>query len=57
MDAKCPKCEKKAQVSEDMKSVSCSHCGYGEDFDAYMERMKERVTNLVSDFQESDRGF
>jgi len=57
MDAKCPKCEKKAQVSEDMKRVSCSHCGYGEDFDAYMERMKERVTNLVSDFQESDRGF
>jgi len=56
MDAKCPKCEKKAQVSEDMTKVRCTFCGYENTFDAYMEQMKERVGSIVINFKESING-
>lgn len=57
MNAKCPQCERKAEVNDDMTGVKCPHCGYEETFDAYLERMKERVSGIVSDFQESsDKG-
>ncbi len=53
MDAKCPNCEKKAQANEDMTRVKCTHCGYEDTFDAYMERMEERVGDIVTNFSES----
>lgn len=57
MNAKCPRCERKAEVNDDMTGVKCPHCGYEAAFDAYLERMKERVSGIVSDFQESsDKG-
>ena len=53
MDAKCPKCEKKAQVNEDMTRVKCTFCGYDATFDEYMEHMKERVGGIATNFKES----
>ena len=53
MDAKCPKCEKKAEVSEDMTKVKCTYCGYNATFDEYMEQMKERVGGIVTNFKDS----
>ena len=53
MDARCPKCEKKAQVSEDMSKVKCTHCGYTATYDEYIEQMKERAGSIVTDFRES----
>lgn len=52
MDAKCPLCEKKARVSDDMGRVHCGHCGYDEGYEQYLERMKDRVTSIVTDFKE-----
>ena len=58
MDAKCPKCEKKAQVDEDMTRVKCTNCGYDATFDEYIEHMKERVGSIVTNFNESpDQNF
>ena len=28
MDARCPKCEKVAVLSDDIKNVKCPHCGF-----------------------------
>ena len=56
MDAKCPKCERKAQVNEDTTKVKCTYCGYEDTFDAYMEHMKERVGGIVTNFKESVNG-
>jgi Zn ribbon nucleic-acid-binding protein len=53
MDAKCPKCEKRAQVSEDMTNVKCTYCGYNATYDEYMEEMKERVGGIVTNFKDS----
>jgi len=53
MDAKCPKCEKKAQVNAEMTRVKCTYCSYEDTFDAYMEQMKERVGGIVTNFKES----
>jgi hypothetical protein len=52
MDAKCPKCEKKANVNDDMTRVKCPFCGYEDTFDAYMEYMKERVGGIVTNFKD-----
>lgn len=52
MDAKCPMCNRRAQVDDDVTSVRCLHCGYEEGYDAYIARMKERVSGIVSDFHE-----
>ncbi len=52
MDARCPNCEKKAQVNEDMTRVKCVNCGYEDTFDAYMECMEERVDDIVSSFRQ-----
>ncbi len=51
MDARCPNCERKAQVNEDMTRVKCIHCGYEDTYDVYMERMEERVDDILSNFR------
>lgn len=53
MDCKCPKCEKRASVDEEMINVTCSHCGYSADFNEYIEEMKERAGSIVTNFRES----
>jgi Zn ribbon nucleic-acid-binding protein len=55
MDAKCPKCEKKADVNEDMTRVKCTYCGYDATFDEYMEEMRERVGSIVTNFRDSNQ--
>lgn len=52
MDAKCPICERKAQVNDDMSKVKCGFCGYEDTFEEYMKKMEERVHDLVSDYQD-----
>jgi len=52
MDAKCPNCEKRAKVDEEMTKVTCEFCGYEDTFDNYMKRMEERVGSIVSDYQD-----
>lgn len=54
MDAKCPKCERKAQVNEELLRVKCDFCGYEDTFDEYMKKMEERVGGIVSDYQEKN---
>lgn len=55
MYAKCPQCERRAQVNEEMTKVKCENCGYEDTFDEYMKKMEERVGSIVSDFQEKNR--
>jgi hypothetical protein len=57
MDAKCPRCEKKADVNEHMTRVKCTYCGYDATFDEYMEEMKERVGSIVTNFRDSNQNF
>ena len=57
LDAKCPKCEKKAQVNENMTKVKCANCGYDATFDEYIEQMKERVGSIVTDFRDSNENL
>jgi Zn ribbon nucleic-acid-binding protein len=52
MDAKCPVCEKKATVDAGMTRVRCAQCGYDASFEEYMERMKDRVASIVTDFRD-----
>jgi hypothetical protein len=54
MDAKCPNCERKAQVNEELSRVKCDFCGYEDTFDEYMKKMEERAGGIVSDYQEKN---
>lgn len=51
MDARCPECEKKAKVNEEMTEVKCEFCGYEDTFDGYMKKMEERISSIVSEYQ------
>ncbi|MEE8132440.1 MAG: zinc-domain-containing protein [Nitrososphaerales archaeon] len=52
MFAKCPKCERRAGVNEEMSKIRCEFCDYEDTFDEYMKKMKERVGSIISDYQE-----
>lgn len=49
LEAKCPLCEKRARVLDDMSRVVCD-CGYEDEYDAYLEKMKDRVYSIVEEF-------
>ncbi|HXW12480.1 MAG TPA: zinc-domain-containing protein [Nitrososphaeraceae archaeon] len=51
LDAKCPQCNDKAQVSEDMTTVYCKNCGYSDSYQDYIEKMKIKAENMADDFQ------
>lgn len=51
LDAKCVTCSKNATVNDDMKEVSCTHCGFHSSYDEYIELMKEKALNMSTDFQ------
>ena len=57
MDAKCPKCERVASLDEEITKVSCSHCGFEADYDAYIEIMREQAVNMASDYIPDRPGF
>ncbi|MEM3106374.1 MAG: hypothetical protein QXY14_05720 [Candidatus Nitrosocaldus sp.] len=50
LEAKCPVCETRARVWDDMSKVICKHCGYEDEYDAYLERMKDRISSIVDEF-------
>ncbi|MEM0364851.1 MAG: hypothetical protein QXE95_07165 [Candidatus Nitrosocaldus sp.] len=50
LEAKCPVCEKRARVLDDMSKVICKHCGYEDEYDAYLEKMKDRISSIVDEF-------
>ena len=53
LDAKCPKCSKKAQVNDEMSQVDCSHCGFRATYEEYLEIMKDKAANMADEFHMS----
>jgi hypothetical protein len=51
LEAKCYKCEKKAEVNDDMTEVNCSYCLTKISYDDYLEIMKEKALNMGIEFQ------
>lgn len=49
MDAKCPRCEKVAELDDNIEYVRCK-CGYQAKYDDYIEDMKERMFGLADKF-------
>jgi DNA-directed RNA polymerase subunit RPC12/RpoP len=50
LDAKCPKCDKKAEVNEEMTEVTCSYCLTKISYEGYLEIMKEKALNMGIEF-------
>jgi ribosomal protein L37AE/L43A len=53
LEAKCPQCGKKAEVDDDMSTVTCKHCGFNSTYDEYIETMKGKALTLADEFQTS----
>ena len=51
LEAKCHKCEKKAEVNEQMTEVNCSYCLTKISYEEYIEIMKEKALNMGIEFQ------
>ena len=51
LDAKCPKCDKKAEVNDEMTEVNCPYCLTKIPYDEYIELMKEKALNMGIEFQ------
>ncbi len=57
MDAKCPQCEKVAVLDDDMTIVKCPSCGFEAKYDEYLELMKQKIGDMVENFQFDRPGF
>jgi len=53
LEAKCPECNKKAEVSDDMSEVKCMHCGFSASYDDYIEMMKGKAVDIADNYQAS----
>ncbi|HXG05898.1 MAG TPA: zinc-domain-containing protein [Nitrososphaera sp.] len=51
LEAKCPKCGKKAVVNDEMSEVKCSHCSFSATYDDYIEIMKGKAVDIADNFQ------
>ena len=51
LEAKCPKCDKKAEVNDEMTEVTCSYCLTKISYEGYLEIMKEKALNMGIEFQ------
>ncbi|MDP9489672.1 MAG: zinc-domain-containing protein [Thermoproteota archaeon] len=51
LDAKCPECNDRAQVSDDMTAIKCKKCGYSDSYQNYIEKMKIYAENLADNYQ------
>jgi ribosomal protein S27AE len=51
LDAKCPKCDNRAQVDDDAKRVECKKCGYIDNYENYIETMKSKAENMADNYQ------
>lgn len=50
LEAKCYKCDKKAEVNDEMTEVNCSHCLAKISYEEYIEIMKEKALNMSTEF-------
>ena len=51
LEAKCYKCDNKAEVNDDMTEVNCSFCSAKISYEGYLEIMKEKALNMGIEFQ------
>jgi len=51
LEAKCPECNKKAEVNDDMSEVKCMHCGFSASYDDYIEIMKGKAVDIADNYQ------
>ncbi len=51
LEAKCYKCDKKAEVNDEMSEVNCSYCSAKISYEEYLEIMKEKALNMGIEFQ------
>lgn len=51
LEAKCPKCSKRAQVDNRLLFVECRYCNYRDTYENYIETMKEKVEKMAFDYQ------
>ncbi len=47
IEAKCPTCESKALVNEEMTEVKCRSCGFTATYDNYIEIMKSKALQMA----------
>jgi Zn ribbon nucleic-acid-binding protein len=57
MDAKCAECDKVAILDDDVTVVKCPHCGFEAKYEDYLNLMKQRVGEMVDNFQFDRSGF
>ena len=57
MDAKCQQCEKIATLDDDITAVKCPKCGFEATYDQYIEIMKEKIGEMVANFNPDRSGF
>ncbi|MGE0243262.1 MAG: zinc-domain-containing protein [Nitrososphaeraceae archaeon] len=51
LKAKCHKCEKEAEVNDEMTEVYCSYCLVKISYEKYLDIMKEKALNMGMEFQ------
>ena len=51
LDAKCPKCDNRAQIDDDVTRVECKNCGYTDNYENYIETMKSKAENMADNYQ------
>ena len=51
IEAKCPNCNNKALVNEDMTEVNCRVCSFTSSYENYLEIMKSKAVQMASDLQ------
>ncbi len=56
MDAKCPYCDQVAVLDDNITIVKCNYCGFEAKYDEYIEIMKQRVGDLVTNFNPDRAG-
>ena len=51
IEAKCPNCNNKALVNEDMTEVNCGACSFTSSYEDYLEIMKTKAVQMANDLQ------
>lgn len=57
MDARCPKCDRRAQLDDEVTRVVCPHCGFEASYDEYLQMMTDKAVNMASDYIPDRPGF
>ena len=57
MNARCPECEQPADLDNDVTRVACPHCGFEEEYEKYLEIMKDQAINMAADYIPKRPGF